>query len=74
MKCVGAEVKFTILQSFVPESKNFKYFLIAKNYSFIASFLNTRSSTFNNDTRPDFDSLLGMMQSLNGIATSFSLA
>lgn len=49
MKCVGDEVKFTILQSFVPESKKSKYFLIARDDSFIASFLNTCSSTFNND-------------------------
>ena len=62
-KCVGDEVKSTILQSFVPESKKSKYFLIA-------SFLNTCSSAFNNDTRLEFDSLLGMRQSLNAIAKS----
>ena len=44
MKCVGDEVQFTILQSFVPESKKSKYFLIARNDSFIASFLPTCSS------------------------------
>lgn len=72
MKCVGDEVKSTILQSFVPESKKSKYFLIARNDSFIASFINTCtcSSAFNNDTRLEFDSLLGMRQSLNAIAKS----
>ena len=70
MKCVGDEVKSTILQSFVPESKKSKYFLIARNDSFIASFLNTCSSAFNNDTRLEFDSLLGMRQSLNATAKS----
>ena len=35
MKCVGDEVKFTILQSLVAESKKSKYFLIAGNDIFI---------------------------------------
>ena len=70
MNCVGDQVKFTILQSFVSESKKSRYFLIAKNDSFIASFLDTCSSAFNNDTRLEFDSLLGMRQSLNAIAKS----
>ena len=56
-------MKFTILQSFVPESKKSEYFLIARNDSFVASFLDTCSSAFNN-TRPEFDSLLGMRKSL----------
>ena len=69
MKCVGHEVKFTILQSLVPESKKsiinkYMYFLIARNDSFIASFLNTCFSAFNNDTILEFDSLLGKRQSL----------
>ena len=68
MKCVGDEVEFTILQSFVPESKKFKFFLIARNDSFTASFFNTHSSAFNNATRLEFDCLLGMRQSLNAIA------
>ena len=58
MKYVRDEVKSTILLSFVLESKKSKYFLIARNDSFIASFLNTCSSAFNNDTRLEFDSLL----------------
>ena len=68
-KFVRDEVK-SILQSFVLESKKSKYFLIARNDSFIASFLNTCSSAFNNDTRLEFDSLSGMRQSLNVIAKS----
>ena len=70
MKCVGDQVKFTIRQSFVPESRKSKYFLIARNDRFIASFRNTCSSAFSNDTGLEFDSLLGMRQSLNAIATS----
>ena len=70
MKFVGDEVKFTILQSFVPESKKSKYFLIARNDTFIVSFLNTVPSAFNNDTRLEFDCRLGMRQSLNAIAKS----
>ena len=70
MKCVGDKVKFTLLQTFVPETKQSKYFLIARNDSFIAPFVNTCSSAFNNDTRLEFDSLLSMRQSLNAIAKS----
>ena len=70
MKCVRDEVKSTILQSLVLESKKSKCFLIARNDSFITSFLNTCSSAFNNDTRLEFDFLLGMRQSLNAIAKS----
>ena len=50
----------------------FDWYIIARNDSFITSFLNTCSSAFNNVTTLEFDSLLGMKPSLNAIAKKLS--
>lgn len=72
LHCTGANTG--LLQSYVPEIKRAKYFLMSKNVDFIYNFMNSCNAVLSNQIIestgkvPDFDTLLFLRQQANRLA------